>query len=211
MRLFSSFDIIFFNGSIIFFLFFSVLASSFWLLSSFNFFLSFLSSFFFNFFSSINLSKVKLNDSFLFCLFSFIFLINFLSVLGYNFAFSSQVSTCMIMRFSFWISYFLILVFLELKGFLSHCIPEGSPKVLVPFLFAIELVSVMIRPLTLLVRLFANILAGHLLMILLASFVYRHEIFFPFFIFLQMVEFFVSLIQGYIFVTMLSLYYSDLF
>lgn len=211
IRFFSSFDIIYFNGSIIFFLFFSVFFCSFWVFRSLGFLFSFIFRFFLEFFSSINSSKLKFYDFSLLLLFFLIFLLNFFSVLGFNFAFTSQVSFCFISGFSFWLVYFFIFIVLEPKGLLLHFIPEGSPNFLVPFLFAIEVIRNLIRPLTLLVRLFANILAGHLLIILLASFIYVYEVFSPFFLFLQLVEFLVSLIQAYIFVTILSLYYSDLF
>jgi len=51
---------------------------------------------------------------------------------------------------------------------LAHLVPTGSPNLLMPFIVLIELVRSIIRPLTLSVRLVANIVAGHLLLTLLS-------------------------------------------
>jgi F0F1-type ATP synthase membrane subunit a len=57
----------------------------------------------------------------------------------------------------------------ELRGFLAHLVPLGTPYPLMPLMVFIELIRGLIRPLTLRVRLVANIVAGHLLMVLLSS------------------------------------------
>ena len=48
-------------------------------------------------------------------------------------------------------------------------IPEGTPGSLLPIIFTIELISYVFRPVTLGVRLFANILAGHIMVKLFAD------------------------------------------
>jgi len=52
-------------------------------------------------------------------------------------------------------------------------VPQGTPYVLTPFIVLIELTRILIRPITLSVRLSANITAGHLLLSILVSFVSR--------------------------------------
>jgi F-type H+-transporting ATPase subunit a len=52
---------------------------------------------------------------------------------------------------------------------LAHLVPLGTPSVLIPFMVIIELIRTFIRPFTLAVRLTANIIAGHLLLVLLRS------------------------------------------
>lgn len=52
---------------------------------------------------------------------------------------------------------------------LAHLVPLGTPPVLIPFIVLIETTSNIIRPGTLAVRLAANIIAGHLLLVLLGN------------------------------------------
>jgi F-type H+-transporting ATPase subunit a len=52
---------------------------------------------------------------------------------------------------------------------LAHLVPPGTPGVLIPFIVLIETVSNVIRPGTLAVRLAANMIAGHLLLVLLGN------------------------------------------
>lgn len=52
---------------------------------------------------------------------------------------------------------------------IAHLVPEGTPIVLVPFIVCIEIIRSLIRPMTLAVRLAANIIAGHLLLVLCST------------------------------------------
>nr|YP_010273972.1 ATP synthase F0 subunit 6 [Bulinus globosus]QYJ56675.1 ATP synthase F0 subunit 6 [Bulinus globosus] len=97
------------------------------------------------------------------------------------------------------------------KKTLAHLVPSGSPAALVPFLIIIEMISILIRPLTLTVRLIANISAGHIVLSLIANCLSSME--FPgilsiFFISVayNMFEVFVCFIQAYIFTLLLKLY-----
>nr|YP_009228536.1 ATP synthase F0 subunit 6 [Phyllocoptes taishanensis]ALK03799.1 ATP synthase subunit 6 [Phyllocoptes taishanensis] len=139
-----------------------------------------------------------------------IFIFNFTSVLPFSFPACSQVSLVLFMGLCSWLAIVSCNVFSNVKGILSHCIPEGTPIYLTWFLFLIEIVSNVIRPLTLTVRLTANILAGHLLMILLSNLALYSFAVSSLYLLLNVVEMFVALIQSYIFVTMVSLYHSDL-
>lgn len=51
----------------------------------------------------------------------------------------------------------------------ASLVPSGAPRALVPFLVVVEAVRVLIRPLTLALRLLANITAGHVILALLAT------------------------------------------
>lgn len=211
IRLFSSFDLILFRFSFISVIFIPfVIACSF----SFNNFL-FLSSTIvlrsiIRFFHSLTNIKFKMFDTILLSLITLVFRVNFLSILPFNFAFTSQVSFNFYWGFSIWLALFTFLLFKNFKYFLIHMIPEGTPIFLIWFLFFVELVSNIIRPLTLVVRLLANILAGHLLMILLSKLVLSSSPFLIFYLGLNIVELFVSVIQSYIFVTIICLYYSEI-
>lgn len=140
----------------------------------------------------------------------FIFFLNFLGVLPYNFSPTSQVRVLILFSLGLWLGLFSFFASSNFKGLSSHIIPEGTPIFLTWFLFIIELVRNIIRPITLIVRLLANILAGHLLIILLFKLVLTINLIFIGYIFLNLVELFVALIQSYIFATILCMYYSEL-
>ncbi|MDR3450870.1 MAG: F0F1 ATP synthase subunit A, partial [Alphaproteobacteria bacterium] len=55
--------------------------------------------------------------------------------------------------------------------FMSLFIPQGLPKIMVPVMFVIELLSFLVRPFSLSIRLFANMLAGHVLLQVFAGMV----------------------------------------
>ena len=62
----------------------------------------------------------------------------------------------------------IIALFKHGLHFFSFFVPAGAPKVLIPFLIVIEVISYFVRPVSLSVRLFANMLAGHLLLVTFA-------------------------------------------
>lgn len=59
-----------------------------------------------------------------------------------------------------------------LKFWLKTLVPPGLPKVMVPLMFLIEIISQLARPLSLAVRLFANMLADHLMLLVFAGFIF---------------------------------------
>ena len=96
---------------------------------------------------------------------------------------------------------------------LAHLVPLGTPLPLVPFIVLIEIVRNLIQPLTLRVRLAANIVAGHLLLRLLRTPARTVNYFLLIIIMVLLLviiflELSVSLIQRYVFITLSSLYIS---
>lgn len=211
LRLFSRFDL-FFLGCPLFLVFFLSLLIFFNCFSS-NFFLVFLFSvkiFIYKFFCSLKVKEFRKISFFLFfCLIFFIFIFNFFSVFPFVFPFTSQISIVFFFGVRYWLGLNFFINFFSIKSRLSHFVPRGAPIVLVPFLFVIEVIRRLIRPLTLSVRLVSNILAGHLLLILLSKVVFFTFLASPFYFLLNLVEFFVGLIQSYIFVTLVSLYFCE--
>ena len=96
--------------------------------------------------------------------------------------------------------------------FLSLFLPAGTPWWMVPLMVMIELVSYFARPISLSIRLAANMLAGHLLMKIMAGFV-AASIFgiFPFLFLLIFTgfEIFVACLQAYIFTLLACIYLND--
>lgn len=163
-----------------------------------------------NFFSSLrDRSRSKRISNLLTSLGLLLFFFNFVSVLSFTFPLNSQLSSVLSLGLTFWVSYILFSVLKNAKGFIRHCIPDRTPLILVPLIFRIELVSQIIRPVTLSVRITANILAGHLLINLLSSLALSSISGAFFYTFLNLVELFVRVIQSFIFATMLKLYYSE--
>jgi len=94
----------------------------------------------------------------------------------------------------------------------AHLVPMRTPGVLIPFIVLIETVRRVIRPLTLAIRLSANIIAGHLLLTLLGNQLANLRILgliFPTEIMLVGLEMAVSLIQAYVFTILITLYVRE--
>lgn len=95
---------------------------------------------------------------------------------------------------------------------LRHMIPQGTPLVLMPFMTVVELISLCIRPITLAVRLVANIVAGHCLLGIVGGgvdlraggviMVFGQTMLFG-------LELAVAFIQRYVFVVLLVLYSKE--
>jgi len=96
----------------------------------------------------------------------------------------------------------------------THLVPLGTPIALSVFIVFIETISNIIRPITLSVRLAANIIAGHLLIRLLRGISEKSPyIFIPSFLVLAILiilEYAVAAIQSYVFITLTSLYLTEI-
>ena len=100
------------------------------------------------------------------------------------------------------------------RVFLAHLVPKGTPVMLVPFIVLIELLRRVIRPFTLGVRLAANMIAGHLLLVLTSSPIYMLNIsiigvVISGLLALTALELGVSIIQSYVFIRLGSLYVEE--
>ena len=110
-----------------------------------------------------------------------------------------------------WVGYIIYTTVLNIGRFLAHLVPLGTPYALIPFIVIIELTRRVIRPLTLSVRLAANIVAGHLLIVLVRGPISRINLSFILLVLsasllLLILELAVSFIQAYVFSTLISLY-----
>jgi len=93
---------------------------------------------------------------------------------------------------------------LFLKVYISNIIPSNSPKKIILFLFSVEVFSLFIQPLTLSVRMLANILAGHLLIVLILE--GSNVVCYIIAVLLVFLEILVSLVQAVVFVILLIFY-----
>lgn len=155
---------------------------------------------------------------FIYSLFYFIFFSNFYG----NFPYSYSIAVSIIMSISISVILFIGVTILgfnthKLKYF-EYFIPAGTPKILIPLVFFIEILSYFSRAVSLGVRLSANIIAGHVLLNLISAFInnnnlqimgafYIIPIFFYFWVFT--LELIVSIIQAYIFSVLTCFYIKD--
>ena len=101
----------------------------------------------------------------------------------------------------------------QLKRFVAHLFPYGSPLPLLVILPLVELFSQIIRPLTLIIRLRTNLSSGHIMVYMFSYFTLLSALLSPFIYvvlyILVVLEFFISLLQAYIFVSLVSLYITE--
>ncbi len=86
------------------------------------------------------------------------------------YAATANISTPLVLTLIVWFSYHVEGI--RAKGFVGYIkgwIPKGTPRALVPLVFPIEVISQFVRIISLSVRLFANILAGHLLILFMGG------------------------------------------
>lgn len=108
---------------------------------------------------------------FIFSLFMFILFCNMLGMLPYSFTVTSHL----IVTFALAATVFMLVTLVGFArhgiGFLKLFVPSGIPLVLMPLLVVIELISYLTRPVSLSVRLFGNMMAGHTMLKIFGGFV----------------------------------------
>lgn len=100
-------------------------------------------------------------------IFMFIVANNFLGLTPYVFTSSSHLRFTLSLALPLWLGSIILRLVKQFNHNMAHLVPLGTPAPLIPVIVIIETVSSIIRPGTLAVRLAANIVAGHLLLVLL--------------------------------------------
>ena len=176
-------------------------------------------------FASIN-SMVKeqlgkeLYLPFIYSLFFFILIANLTGNVPYSFTITTSIMVSIGLSFTILIAVTILALSIHKLHFFSFFVPSGTPLALVPLLVLIELVSYLARAFSLGIRLFANVVAGHTLMKILATFLYQMFsstliiatiTLIPFTIFLAIIglELAVSIIQAYVFTILTCSYIKD--
>nr|YP_009472873.1 ATPase subunit 6 [Melophagus ovinus]ART65746.1 ATPase subunit 6 [Melophagus ovinus] len=147
-------------------------------------------------------------------LFSMIFFNNFMGLFPYIFTSTSHLSLTLSIALPLWLSFMLYGWINYSQHMFMHLVPQGTPSILMPFMVCIESISNMIRPITLAIRLTANMIAGHLLLTLLGNNGPSMNLFFlNILIISQMMlltlESAVAIIQSYVFSVLSTLYSSE--
>jgi F-type H+-transporting ATPase subunit a len=158
--------------------------------------------------------EAKVYLPFVMSFFMFIAMGNLIGMVPYTFTFTSHIIVTFAMAA-------LAFIVITVIGFIHHGIgylriflPEGAPLFLAPVLIPIELISYLSRPISLSVRLFANIMAGHIVLKIFAGFVVSLGIVGGFIplgmtVILTFFEIFVALVQAYIFSILTCVYLND--
>lgn len=151
---------------------------------------------------------------FIFTLFMFILGLNLIGMVPYSFTVTSHIAVTFAMAAVVFIGVTLIGIFRHGIKFLTFFVPSGVPVVLLLILVPIEVISYFVRPISLSVRLFANMLAGHTLLKVFGGFVISLGVMggwlpLAFISVLTGLEFLVAFLQAYVFAILSCLYLND--
>lgn len=158
---------------------------------------------------------------FVFALFLFLLIGNVVGMVPYTFTFTSHLIVTGSLAL-------VVFIMVTLLGFIKHglhffakFVPKGVPAALMPLMIPLEIISYFIRPVSLSVRLFANIMAGHTMLKVFAGFIvmlagglglvgYLIGVL-PLALVVVLVgfEFFVAFIQAYVFALLTVIYIQD--
>ncbi|MDP8996885.1 MAG: F0F1 ATP synthase subunit A [Pseudomonadota bacterium] len=150
---------------------------------------------------------------FVLTLFLFILFCNVLGLIPYSFTVTSHIVVTLALALTVFIGATIIGFFRNGFGYLKLFMPSGVPALLLPLVVVIEVVSYFIRPMSLSIRLFANMMAGHMMLKVMAGFVVLLG-YFGFVPLLVMVgltglELLVAALQAYVFALLTCMYLSD--
>ena len=108
---------------------------------------------------------------FIFALFFFVLMGNILGLLPYSFTYTSHIAVTA--GLAVMVIIIVTVVALRIHGlhFFSYFFPEGAPKLLAPLIIPIEVISYLSRPVSLSIRLFANMVAGHVMFEVFGTFI----------------------------------------
>ncbi|HTV89744.1 MAG TPA: F0F1 ATP synthase subunit A [Stellaceae bacterium] len=148
-----------------------------------------------------------------FSIFMFVLFANFIGLIPYSFSVTGQI----VVTAALALFVFVVVTFV---GFLRHglhffhfFLPPGAPLYMAPVIVPIEIISYLSRPVSLSIRLFANMMAGHTMMAVFAGFTITLGIFgfFPIAINVAMfgLEVIVCALQAYVFTILTVLYLRD--
>nr|YP_010535484.1 ATP synthase F0 subunit 6 [Alectorobius atacamensis]UYB78188.1 ATP synthase F0 subunit 6 [Alectorobius atacamensis] len=147
-------------------------------------------------------------------LFWFILANNFLGLFPYIFTSTSHINLTTLLAIPTWLTLMIYGWINQTNHMFSHLVPLGTPMILSMFMVLIETISNLIRPITLAIRLSANMISGHLLLCLLSNIMESLPSLFiiilPFMLTLLILEMAVAMIQSYVFITLSSLYLNEL-
>ncbi len=151
--------------------------------------------------------------NYIFSIFVFVLILNLYGLAPFSFAVTSHLSVTITVALLVFILTLFILIKRKGVKFLGAFIPHGTPIFMAPLIFILEFFSFFIRPVSLSVRLASNMIAGHVLVEIIAIFVImlKYLGFLPFFFLycITLMEIGVCFLQAYIFTIFTCVYINE--
>jgi F-type H+-transporting ATPase subunit a len=151
---------------------------------------------------------------FIFSLFMFILFSNVFGLLPGAFTVTSHIIVTVAMALFVFIGVTIVGIVRHGLHFFSYFVPQGAPVWLIPVMIPIEILSYFIRPMSLSVRLFANMVAGHVMLAVIGGFVVAMGVWFgwiplAFVTVLFGLELLIACLQAYVFTILTCIYLHD--
>jgi len=159
-------------------------------------------------------SSAKPFFPFIFSLFTFVLFCNMVGMLPYSFTVTSHIIVTFVLAS-------IVFISVTILGFAKHgfrylelFVPKGVPIILLPLIIIIEIISYLSRPISLSVRLFANMMAGHTMLKVFGGFVISLGLLggwlpLGFSVALTGLEILVAFLQAYVFAILTCIYLND--
>ena len=159
-------------------------------------------------------SKARPYFAFIFSLFMFVLFCNMFGMIPYTFTVTSHIIVTFVLAAFIFIGVTIVGFIKHGFGYLKLFVPSGVPVVLLPLIVIIEIISYLSRPVSLSVRLFANMMAGHTMLKVFGGFVVSLGILggwlpLSFSVALTGLEILVAFLQAYVFAILTCIYLND--
>ncbi|NET71339.1 MAG: F0F1 ATP synthase subunit A [Sphaerospermopsis sp. SIO1G2] len=150
---------------------------------------------------------------FIFTLFMFILMCNLLGMIPYSFTPTSHIIVTLVLAMMVFVGVTLVAIIKHGSKFLLFFLPDGTPWWMAPLMYFIELFAYLARPVSLSIRLAANMMAGHTILKVAAGFVLMMGLAgvvpFAFLVILTGFEIGIAILHAYIFTVLSCVYLND--
>ena len=151
---------------------------------------------------------------FIFTLFMFILFGNMLGLIPYSFTYTSHIIVTVTLALTVFLGITIVGIVRHGLRFFTFFMPQGAPIAMMPLMIPIEILSYLSRPVSLSIRLFANMMAGHTMMKVFAGFVVILGLYggwAPLLVDVALTGFevLIAFLQAYVFTILTCLYLND--
>lgn len=150
---------------------------------------------------------------FLLTLFFFILTCNLLGMVPGGFTATSNLNVTGALAVMSFLTFVVTgMVALGPIGYFKHMVPEGTPLAIAPVVILLEIISMLVRPVALMIRLGANMTAGHIVILIILGFIFLFQsvvvsaVSVPLAAAIMLLELIVAFIQAYVFTLLTALY-----